>query len=66
MSKKVLQKIHQMSIQEVQRFLPSLENGTIESLYWDAVDYKKVFPLAYERLLNELNRRKTQQIEEAI
>lgn len=45
-------------IQEARNVVSKLSDKALEEIYTEAVDFKVMYHLAYERLLNELNRRK--------
>ena len=63
---KILETLHCMTIQQAEKFLPGLKNSTIEELYDEAIYFKKELPVAYDRLSNELNRRKSEQLEKEL
>lgn len=60
----ILRKIHEFSVDEAQELVSNLSKNNLEDLYCESVEYKKQLPLAYERLSNEMNKRKDLQINE--
>jgi len=44
--------------------LQQISDSTLETLYCESVEFKKAYPLAYERLSNEFNMRKSMAIEQ--
>lgn len=60
------EQINPLNDYEASQVLRDLSNAKLEELYCDVVSKKKTFPRAWRHLLNELNRRKDQQIVEEL
>lgn len=60
-----LKQLNTCDIDNAQRILKVLTDSQLENIYCEVVELKKSYQLAYDRLENELNIRKSEKIERA-